>query len=103
MPTAADFDPGCLVLPEEIELVKKLGDFPEPVERATRAREPHHIAYYLRELSGLWNPYVQDGRNHRVVSDDAALTAARLGLASAIRTVLRNGLSLLGLTAPERM
>ena len=100
-PTA--FDPARLSLPEELEIVKKLGEFPELVERAAASREPHHVAYYLRELAGLWNPYLQDGSKHRIVSDDAGLTAARLGLASAIRVVLSNGLGLLGISAPEQM
>ena len=43
--------------------------------RAADTREPHHLSYYLRELAGLWNPYQQDGKRHRVLSDDAALTA----------------------------
>ena len=103
MPSAADFDPGCLVLPEEIELVKKLATFPEVVTRAAECREPHHIAYYLREVAGLWNPYLQDGDRHRVISEDAGLTAARLGLALAVRNVLASGLALLGVSAPERM
>jgi arginyl-tRNA synthetase len=103
IPGPDEFDPARLALPEEIELVRKLGEFPELVERAAEAREPHHVAYYLRELAGLWNPYVQDGQNHRVVSEDAGLTAARLALALAVRHVLAAGLDLLGLSAPERM
>ena len=103
LPGAEDFDASRLALPEELDLVKKLGEFPELVERAALAREPHHVAYYLREVAGMWNPYLQDGRNHRIVSDDAALTAARLALAAAVRTVLANGLSLLGVSAPESM
>jgi len=103
MPRAAEVDPSRLALPEEIELLRKLSELPEVVARAADAREPHHVAYYLRELSGLWNPYVQDGTNHRVLSDDAELTRARLGLTQAVRTVLGNGLGLLGLSAPERM
>lgn len=103
VPGPDGFDPARLALPEEIELVRKLGEFPELVERAAQAREPHHVAYYLRELAGLWNPYVQDGQNHRVVSEDAGLTAARLALALAVRHVLAAGLDLLGLSAPERM
>jgi len=90
-------------LPEEIELLKKIAEFPEVVARAGEAREPHHIAYYARDLAGLWNPYVQDGVRHRVVSDDASLTGARLGLARAVRTVLANALNLLGVSAPEQM
>jgi arginyl-tRNA synthetase len=73
------------------------------VGRAGESREPHHLAYYLRNLAGLWNPYLQDGVRHRVLSDDAALTSARLGLAVAVRTVLANGLELLGISAPEQM
>ena len=72
--------------------------------RAAEARAPHHVAYWLRELAGLWNPYVQDGKRHRVLNaDDAALTDARLALTGAVRTVLSNGLGLLGMSAPERM
>jgi arginyl-tRNA synthetase len=87
----------------KVELIRKLGEFPERVSRAAEAREPHHVAYYLRELAGLWNPYVQDGSRHRILSDDAELSAARLGLCLAVRTVLGRGLELLGINAPERM
>ena len=66
-------------------------------------RAPHHIAYYLRDLAGLWSPYLQDGKRHRVLSDDLDLTQARLGLVIAVRTVLANGLGLLGMSAPEQM
>jgi arginyl-tRNA synthetase len=93
----------ALVLPEEIDLLKKIGEFPEVVARAGETREPHHVAYYARDLAGLWNPYVQDGGRHRVLSDDASLTSARLGLALAVRTVLANALGLLGISAPEQM
>ncbi len=103
MPDPAAFDASPLVLDEELALIRKLLEFPEVVEAAARVREPHHVAYYLREVAGLWNPYVQDGVRHRVLSEDAALTAARLGLALAVRHVLANGLRLLGLAAPERM
>lgn len=103
MPVAGEFDAGRLEQQEEIELVKKLVVFPEVVSSAAASREPHHVAYYLREVAGLWNPYLQDGDRHRVLSDDAGLTAARLGLALAVRAVLASGLALLGVTAPERM
>jgi arginyl-tRNA synthetase len=103
IPGAESFDPSRLDLPEEIELIRKLGEFPEMIERAAADREPHHVAYYLRDLAGLWNPYIQDGTRHRVVSEDAELTGARLGLVLAVRAVLASGLELLGLSAPERM
>ncbi len=101
---AADaFDAGRLVLSEEIELIRKLGEFPGLVRRAAETREPHHVAYYLRDLAGLFHPYVQDGTRHRVVSDDAGLTSARLALMRAVQVVLANGLWLLGISAPEQM
>ncbi len=103
MPVARTFDAGRLELEEEIAIVKKLATFPEVVARAAESREPHHVAYYLREVAGLWNPYLQDGDRHRVISEDAELSAARLGLALAIRNVLASGLGLLGIGAPERM
>ncbi|MFP6630610.1 MAG: arginine--tRNA ligase [Myxococcota bacterium] len=100
---AGAFDAGRLVLSEEIELIRKLGEFPGLVRRAAETREPHHVAYYLRDLAGLFHPYVQDGTRHRVVSDDAGLTSARLALMRAVQVVLANGLWLLGISAPEQM
>jgi arginyl-tRNA synthetase len=103
LPDAASVGAEALTLPEEIDLLKKLAEFPDVVTRASETREPHHVAYYLRELAGLWNPYLQDGTRHRVLSEDAPLTSARLGLARAVATVLGGALALLGVTAPERM
>jgi arginyl-tRNA synthetase len=103
VPTVDEIDIARLALPEEIELIKKLSEFPEVTLCAAETREPHHISYYLRELAELWNPYIQDGKRHRVLSEDAALTGARLGLTLAVRTVLAKGLGLLGMSAPERM
>jgi len=103
LPAVGEIDIAPLVLPEEIELIKKLSEFPEVTLRAAETREPHHITYYLRELAALWNPYIQDGKRHRVLSEDGALTSARLGLTLAVRTVLAKGLGLLGMSAPERM
>ncbi len=103
LPKPGDVLAERLALPEEIELIRKLAEFPEVVARAAEACEPHHVAYYVRDVAALWNPYLQDGKNHRVLSEDAELTAARLGLAAAVRTVVANGLALLGMSAPERM
>ncbi len=103
IPDAESVSVEALTLPEEIDLLKKLAEFPDVVARASETREPHHLAYYLRELAGLWNPYLQDGTRHRVLSEDAPLTSARLGLARAVRIVLASALALLGVTAPERM
>jgi arginyl-tRNA synthetase len=103
MPDAGNVDPAPLVLAEEIELLKKIAEFPDVVQRAADLREPHHVAYYAHDLAGLWNAYVQDRSRHRILSDDAALSNARLGLTLALRTVLANALDLLGIAAPERM
>ncbi|MGI9590029.1 MAG: arginine--tRNA ligase, partial [Myxococcota bacterium] len=103
VPTAESVDVSALVLPEELDLLKKISEFPGLLARAAETREPHHVAYYARELAGLWNPYIQDRRRHRVLSDDAALTSGRLGLTLAVRTVVANALALLSLSAPEQM
>lgn len=103
MPNAEGFEAARLELPEEIALIRKIGEFPEMVERAAESHEPHHVAYYLRDLAGLWNPYLQDGKRHRILSEDEELTAARLGLTLAVRAVLKNGLRVLGVRAPEQM
>jgi arginyl-tRNA synthetase len=102
-PESGAFDTSRLALPEEIELIKKLSEFPDMVSRAAATRAPHHVAYYLRDLAGLWNPYLQDSVSHRVVTDDQELSVARLALVRAVQLVLAKGLSLLGLTAPEQM
>jgi len=103
IPGAHDVETEPLRLPEEIEILKKIAEFPDMLERAAASREPHHIAYYARELAGLWNPYVQDRTRHRILSDDAALTSARLGLTLAVRAVVANALTLLGVDTPEQM
>jgi arginyl-tRNA synthetase len=93
-----DFRP--LRLPEEQSLIKRLLQYPGLVASAARAREPHRVAYYLSELAGLYHPYY---KSHRVITEDRALTLARLGLSAAVGQVVRNGLGLLGVSAPESM
>jgi arginyl-tRNA synthetase len=93
-----DFRP--LQLPVEQSLIKRLLQYPGTVAGAARAREPHRIAYYLSELAGLYHPYY---KSHRVITEDRALTLARLGLSAAVGQVVRNGLGLLGVSAPEAM
>jgi len=81
-------------------LVLRLADFADLVEGAARAREPHRLTTYLRDVSAQFHSYYHD---HRIVTEDSAKTGARLFLSEATRTVLRNGLVLLGVSAPERM
>ncbi len=89
--------------PEEIELAKLVERFPDTVLHAAQAREPQELARYLLELANAFNAYISDGKRHRVVSDDRALSLARLALVGTVRTALANGLALLGVDAPKRM
>jgi arginyl-tRNA synthetase len=100
MPPWAEVDLNPLGLPEEQTLIKRLLQYPDVVAGAARAREPHRIAYYLTELAGLFHPYY---KAHRIITEDRGLTLARLGLCAAVGQVTRNGLDLLGVSAPESM
>ncbi|MEW6675973.1 MAG: arginine--tRNA ligase [Nitrospirota bacterium] len=93
-------DLSMLSLPEEHRLIKNLLFYPVIFESAANALEPHRITFYLQELAGIFHPYYH---NHRVVTDDVELSRARLALCEAIRIVLKDGLEILGLSAPERM
>ena len=75
-------------------------EFPEIIENAARDLAPHSVAFYLKDLAGEFHSYYNA---ERFLVDDSALKAARLVLALAVRQVLRNGLALLGVTAPEKM
>ncbi|MFQ5586101.1 MAG: arginine--tRNA ligase [Thermodesulfobacteriota bacterium] len=94
----ADLD--RLDLKEELDIIRHIASFPEMVRGAALSLEPHRITFYLQELAGKFHPYYN---RNRIVTDDTALTAARLYLCSAIQVVLRNGLALLGVSAPEKM
>lgn len=89
-----------LSTPEEQRIVKKLLAYPMTFEGAVISREPHRITFYLQELTGLFHPYYN---KYRVVTDDQKVSRARLALCEAIRVVLRDGLLILGLAAPEKM
>jgi arginyl-tRNA synthetase len=89
-----------LQAPEEIELVKKLLLFPEVVMDSAQARAPHKLAYYLQEVASEFHVYYN---KCRVVDNDRIMSGARLYLINCVQTVLRNGLKLLGISAPERM
>jgi arginyl-tRNA synthetase len=84
----------------ELDLAGALARYPELIESAALAHEPHQIAYYLRELAGLFHAYYN---NHPFLVDDAGLRNARLTLVLGVRQVLRNGLHVLGVSAPEQM
>ncbi|OHE60331.1 MAG: arginine--tRNA ligase [Thermodesulfovibrio sp. RBG_19FT_COMBO_42_12] len=95
-----DTDIKLLSANEELRIIRKLLLYPMIFEGAVNACEPHRITFYLQELSGMFHPYYN---KYRVVSDDIELSRARLALCGAIRIVLRDGLEILGVTAPEKM
>jgi arginyl-tRNA synthetase len=90
----------ALPAPEDLELLKKLAVFPEVVARAARGREPHRVTDYLEDLARISHGWYH---KCRVLGEPPATEAARLALARAARIVLANGLSQLGLSAPDRM
>ncbi len=85
---------------EEIALIKLLARFPEVVQQSAAALTPHRIPFYLMELSAAFHSYYN---KHRVLVDDAQLAGARLYLIRAVKIVIRNGLTLSGVSAPDRM
>ena len=89
-----------LISPEETALIKALARYPETIETAANNLEPHRITYFLMNLASLFHTYYN---KHKVLSDDPLLSAGRLYLILAVQKVIKNGLDLLGVSAPERM
>lgn len=86
--------------PHETDLMTVLARYPELVETAARNHEPHQIAYYVRELATAFHTYYNA---HQFIVDDAAIRDARFALITATQQVLKNGLQLLGVNAPDTM
>ena len=86
--------------PHEKALIRRVTYYPELLESAARALEPHQLAHYLRDLAGDFHTYYNA---HTFIVDDVGLRNARLNLVAATRQVLENGLKLLGVSAPEKM
>lgn len=98
------FDPALLTHPTESELLGELEQFPRTVERAATLREPHRVARYLEQLSGAYHRWYDSCRVIPVADEPVeAVHRTRLVVNEAVGQVLRNGLGLLGVTAPERM
>ncbi len=95
----SDFN-GNLFNQDEIRLIKKVLIYPMIFRNAVLAREPHRITFYLQELASMFHTYYQ---KYRVISDDTELTKARLALCDAVRIVLKHGLKILSVKAPEKM
>lgn len=89
-----------LTEPHEKALIRRVTYYPELLETAASALEPHQLAHYLRDLAGDFHTYYNA---HQFIVDDVGLRNARLNLVAATRQVLENGLKLLGVSAPEKM
>jgi len=100
VPDLENVQPGRLDNAHEQALIKQLSLFPERVEVAAMRREPHQVVNYLRELANLFHSWYNA---HQFIVDDTELRDARISLALATGQVLRNGLGLMGVSAPDRM
>lgn len=85
---------------EEIQLIKTLAQYPETVAASAEKLEPHRITFFLMNLAAAFHAYYN---KHRVLSEDPVLSRGRLVLVESIRKVIRNGLALLGVDAPDKM
>ncbi len=99
-PVTADIQFDLLKEDETVILIKNLGQFPTVIQKAAEFYEPSLICNYLIDVCGSLNRFYNA---HRVLSDDAELTRARILLVDATRQVIKNGLKILGMQAPERM
>ena len=99
-PAVGEADASLLRLPEETDLIKAITRFPEVVEGAARTLEPHRLTFYLNDLAALFHSYYN---RNKVISEDGALTGARLFLVRSVLTVLKNALNMLGVSTPEKM
>ena len=86
--------------PEELKLLKTMSTFPATIESSALELAPHKMIFYLMELAGQLHSYYN---KHKVITDDIPLSRARLCMIRALQVVLKNGLDMLGLSAPDRM
>jgi arginyl-tRNA synthetase len=84
----------------ELALVRRVEQYPELLADAAREAAPHDVAFYLRDLAAQFHSYYNA---ERILVEDGELRAARLALCAAVRQTLANGLSLIGVSAPEKM
>lgn len=86
--------------PEELALLRAMAGYTSMLEGAAQALEPHRLVFFLQEVAARFHTYYN---RHRIAGDDPALSRARLALAGALKVVLANGLTLIGVKAPESM
>ena len=96
----ADADLALLRHPAELTLIRKMLELPEIVETAATTLEPHHLPHYSLDLASIFHSFY---KQCKVLSEDEALTKARLRLVVAAQVTLRNTLDLIGVSAPEQM
>ena len=89
-----------LIAPEERQLLVAIAHFPELVRGAAEAEEPHRLTTFLAAMAASFHQFYHE---HRIVTDDLELSRARLLLARGVQQTIKNGLALLGVSAPERM
>ena len=96
-----------LVSPADIELIKAVAQWPRTVTAAALAHEPHRVAFYLYELAGAFHSFWAKGKEDRALRfvnpEDLKLSVAQLALVGAVRQVLVNGLTVLGVSAPDEL
>lgn len=97
---SGDVDLSLLNHPTEITLIKTMLKFPETIATAARLREPHHVITFLNQLASDFTSFYHDCR---ILGEDEGLAQARMELAKAVAQVLRNGLGILGISAPDQM
>jgi len=91
---------------QEVDVIKKLGDWPEEVQYAASTYAPHRLTHYMRDLAGLFHTFYDAGNNEpslRVLCEVPELRDARLVLIASVQQVLKNALEILGVSAPVRM
>jgi len=100
VPTRDTVKIDLLDVEEEQNIIKALAKYPEMIEEAALAYEPHRLTFYLQDLAGLLHNYYF---KHRIITEDLARTGARLYLMKQVKTVIQSALKILGVNAPERM
>jgi arginyl-tRNA synthetase len=96
----ADVDFSVLTMDAETDLIKKIGQYPEEVAAAARERAPHRIARYTHDLASLFHTFYNQCR---IIGVEHEVQLARLGLVVAVQRTIKHGLTILGVSAPERM
>ena len=100
VPAFTEIDSTLLLEPEELKLLKMMSGFPQVLETSALDLAPHKIIFYLMELAGQLHSYYN---KHKVLTENEPLSKARLCLIRALQVVLKNGLDMVGLSAPDRM